>query len=936
MVFTSWSERHFHRLRWALTAGWLLLIASLVYDPISPLLTDAEQGIPGLRVDLTRCIPVQGQCLSLETSYGLGAPVFWGLIVPAAIFILLILGHDLWRRICPLSFWSQIPRALGIQRKVTKGKRTEVPRIPADSWLGKNYLYVQMAWFFLGLNARLLGINNHRGLLFGWLVFTLLSALAVGFLYGGKSWCNYFCPMAPVQKIYGEPRALLTRPAHTDESKITQSMCRSFDPDGQEKSACVACQSPCIDIDAERTYWHGLEQPQRRLLYYGYVGLVVGYFLYYYLYAGNWDYYLSGVWAYEPGGMERWWDPGWYIAGVVIPVPKLLAVPVTLGVFTLLGYVLGDRIESWLQRRWGATLEKRDIRHRLYTICTFFIFNFFFLFAGRSWLALLPTWVQWSWEFVLLAGSSFWLYRTWPRRLDQYNREGLATRLRKQLAKMQFHWPKVLEGRNLTDLNSDEIYVLAKVLPGFGQEKRLQAYKEVLRESLEEGYVNSSSSLQVLAQLRQQLDISEDDHQNLLLELGVEDPSLMDPNRLHSLENSVRLSGYRRALERMLALQSQHSLGELITRDPQAVRQLRQEYCITPEEEAEIFSGLERPLGATEHPRQTEVWRRAEHLLGQLQNLIQRFHALNQPQMLRQTLVLNLLRASVKQKKRLLVRALLEMIEANSDGDLNLRLAKALAALSPAVLPEVLENPTSAWKDRLPSSILKTLQTPGANSPACALDLSTATISTHLQALLQERSPITQAISLYLLHSLDPDVSQLQAQQLLSMDSHLLVKNTAKTVLDNPKGSLSLSQLPDLEKLTYLFNTQLFAGIHTHTLMELSAIAYFKLYQANEVITDEGDTCRELLILLEGKAQTETYERGQLVISSLLPGQILDELEVLSHGRQSGRITATHTPTRLLAIAIDDLDLILERDPDLSRRILEWESSRLQQLLHSR
>ncbi|MEN9226443.1 MAG: cyclic nucleotide-binding domain-containing protein [Thermostichus sp. HHBFW_bins_43] len=936
MAFASWNERHFHRLRWVLTVGWLVLIASLVYDPISPLLTDAERGIPGLRVDPTRCIPVQGQCLSLETSYGLGAPVFWGLVVPAAIFILLILGHDLWRRICPLSFLSQIPRALGIQRKVTKGKRMEVPRIHADSWLGKNHLYVQMAWFFLGLNARLLGINNHRGLLLGWLLITIFSALAVGFLYGGKSWCNYFCPMAPVQKIYGEPRALFTRPAHTDESKITQSMCRSFEPDGQEKSACVACQSPCIDIDAERTYWHGLEQPQQRLLYYGYVGLVVGYFVYYYLYAGNWEYYLSGVWAYEPGGIERWWDPGWYIAGVVIPVPKLLAVPVTLGAFTLLGYGLGDQIESWLQERWGAILEKKDIRHRLYSICTFFIFNFFFLFAGRSWLALLPTWVQWSWEFVLLTGSSFWLYRTWPRRPDQYNREGLATRLRKQLAKMQFNWPKVLEGRNLMDLNSDEIYVLAKVLPGFSQEKRLEAYKEVLRESLEEGYVNSSSSLQVLAQLRQQLDISEDAHQNLLLELGVEDPGLMDPNRLHSLENSVRLSGYRRALERMLALQSQHSLEELIARDPQAVRQLRQEYCITPEEEAEISSGLERPSGHAEPHRQAEIWQRAQYLLSQLQNLIQRFHALNQPQLLRQTLVLNLLRASVKQKKRLLVRALLEMIEANADGELNLRMAKALAALSPAVLPEVLENPTSAWKDRLPHLILQTLQNPGADSPACALDLSTATISTHLQALLQEHNPITQAISLYLLHGLDPAVALPQAQQLLSMGSDPLVKNTAKTLLDNPKRSLSLSQVPDLEKLTYLFNSQLFAGIHTHTLVELAAIAYFKLYQADDVITDEGDTCRELLILIEGRAQAETYERGHLVISSLLPGQILDELEVLSHGRQSGRITATHTPTRLLAIAVDDLDLILERDPDLSRRILEWESSRLQQLLHSR
>lgn len=61
MSWVSLSERQFHRLRWGLTVAWLLLIASLVVDPISPRLTDAQTGIPGLRVDLKRYAPVQGQ-----------------------------------------------------------------------------------------------------------------------------------------------------------------------------------------------------------------------------------------------------------------------------------------------------------------------------------------------------------------------------------------------------------------------------------------------------------------------------------------------------------------------------------------------------------------------------------------------------------------------------------------------------------------------------------------------------------------------------------------------------------------------------------------------------------------------------------------------------------------------------------------------------------
>lgn len=51
--------------------------------------------------------------------------------------------------------------------------------------------------------------------------------------------------------------------------------------------------------------------------------------------------------------------------------------------------------------------------------------------------------------------------------------------------------------------------MLAKILPGFTEEKRLDAYKGVLREALEEGYVNSSNSLEVLQHMRQELDISD-------------------------------------------------------------------------------------------------------------------------------------------------------------------------------------------------------------------------------------------------------------------------------------------------------------------------------------------------------------------------------------------------------------------------------------------
>lgn len=67
-------------------------------------------------------------------------------------------------------------------------------------------------------------------------------------------------------------------------------------------------------------------------LRYGDVGLVVGYFCYYYLYAGNWDYYCSEAWLRQPDQLASLLSPGLYIWGV--NTPKLFAVPLVLGVST--------------------------------------------------------------------------------------------------------------------------------------------------------------------------------------------------------------------------------------------------------------------------------------------------------------------------------------------------------------------------------------------------------------------------------------------------------------------------------------------------------------------------------------------------------------------------------------------------------------------------
>ena len=75
-------ERHARLLRWLLISGWLALIVSLLI-PASP--------VPGNRI-------------------------FWGTVVPSGLLVIAAISHELWRRLCPLAFASQLAHALGLQR----------------------------------------------------------------------------------------------------------------------------------------------------------------------------------------------------------------------------------------------------------------------------------------------------------------------------------------------------------------------------------------------------------------------------------------------------------------------------------------------------------------------------------------------------------------------------------------------------------------------------------------------------------------------------------------------------------------------------------------------------------------------------------------------------------------------------------------------------
>lgn len=527
------SEKTMHRVRWLLTLGWLLLIASLFYDPITTAFTDPRNLASPFRVNLSQCIKVRETCLP-QSSFSMSALIWWAMIVPCGIFILLVLGHEFWRRICPLSFLSQMPRALGIQRRrkvtdyVTGEVRQEAVTISEHSWLGRNHLYVQFGLFVLGLGLRILYVNSDRIALGSFLLATICCAILVGYLYAGKSWCQYFCPMAPVQMVYTGPRSLLGSQNYLRPKAIaTQSMCRTVNPQThREQSACVACKTACIDIDAEKSYWAELSKPGRRLVQYGYLGMVIAFYLYYFLYAGNWDYYFTGAWTHEDSQVAKVLDTGFYIYGHAISIPKAIAVFITFIVLIAITFSLGLILEKLCRRLPGGRSSKEQAQHLAFTIFTLASFWAFFSYGARPSLNRLPTYPLYAFNALIILVGALWFYRTLRRTRTQYERENMAASLRKQLQKLSIDRSH-LGGRSLDDLSPDEIYTLVKVLQGVSQQVRLQTYSDVVLDLLRQQAVSASGSFEFCRHLRQELQITDAEHFSTIEAIASTNPEVL-------------------------------------------------------------------------------------------------------------------------------------------------------------------------------------------------------------------------------------------------------------------------------------------------------------------------------------------------------------------------------------------------------------------------
>lgn len=882
-LFSRWPERQAHLVRWLLLLGWLALIASL----LSPAL-----GGWALRSPL---------CPEAVTCHGHGGnQLFWGTVVPSGLLILAAGSHELWRRICPLAFASQLFRALDRQRRVPgRNGKPQVAKVESESWLGRHHLALQWSLLIAGLCLRLLAVNSSPlglGLL---LALTVVAAIVVGWAYAGKAWCQYVCPMGAVQQVVTGPRGPLAGAAHLDSSRITQSMCRTVAEDGHERSACVACQSPCLDIDSERSYWAALEGKRGlRWAWLSYPGLVLAFFLLA-RYQGpeSIEMLRSGLWAFDadlPARALEFWpraDAGW-------GVPRLLAIPALLSAAGAGSVALFSGLESALQQGLSADHSaeraRAMARSRTRLLATFLAVNLFFWFADPSLGAAEGKVGQLIRSLVLIA-SAIWLYRGWPRDADTYRRENTSASLRTQLRKRFPDLEAHLDGRTLDELTPGEVFTLAKALPAQLAATSQSLYRDVLADLVRSGRLERATSAVQLEELRLALGLEEADHHAALRELALEDPQLLQLDARQRASRQLREDAAAEAIHDLLQFAGQHDLrpGALDAAQSRRLEMIRQD------------SGLDD---------------------GAWQDLLLRFGP-------RSAFAQRQLSAGIEELCAELARR--QALEAGATADgllrpllpvIDLRIVGRLLPLLPLLAEFEADDPLlrqfAALQARLP---------PGVVGEVLRRDL---TLLPHAEAdpepLLLDPLPDPLTVLEELWSDPDPE-NAFWVLWLLDQRDPARAARLRRTPRSGLPGSAHLEALraarppAEAELLQLLVQVPLFAELSPSALFNVAAWGQLRAWPAGAGILRAGDEATWMAILLEGSALVS----GEDWQARVAAGETLGEMALLS-GRPRGSAVTALEPVRALVFEAAAFEQLLHQSSGFARSLLRQQTRRIE------
>jgi Cyclic nucleotide-binding domain len=803
--------------------------------------------------------------------------VVWTILVASLPLFIVLVGYHRWRRICPLAFFAQLPAHL--KRPGTR---------KAGPWLEANYYYVTCGVFFVSLWLRLIATNGDGYAITAFFVVLSLTALLFGMLYTGKTWCNYICPVSFIEKIYTEPHGLRETP---------NSQC----------AKCTACKRSCPDINEENGYWKDIDTRPKRFVYYVFPGLVFGFYFYFYVQAETWHYYFSGAWTRQAGLIYTAFSPGYdgATAGFFFArtVPRALAAAVTLALCGLASLFVFTQLErlmaAWLRRK--SPKDEGRTCHLTMTTAAFTAFITFYSFAGAPTLRLIP-WVHHLVLILVVAAAALFLVRRLSRTQQAFAEESLAKNILKHWEWVDVEPPKDLHEAFL-------IHTIRSRESKKGSAQILEIYKNAVRETLAHGYV-TRQEVHLLESLRNQLQIRRVDHEKIMSELAEEERDLLsDPARQFSAEKMLQLETYAHVLESYL----ERVFAADGTPDDSFLKELREEYHVTPEEHAAV---LDKLLGgtsavATQLIEEIKVIERTSHT-------IQVFAPESLP-------AYHFLVGLMQRRRERAIDRVLQRLGLSSEEETGRQVREGLSAYDRATREAAVEGLRVHIPQATAAQLLSVYR------DAANEESTLTTVIEVLKARALSTNPYVRAVALHLLgelNGLDATITQMQH------DEHDVVREVCMAIqerLTAPGVTATVKRrLTTIEKMVALGAAPMFAHLTLQGIAELAYASVDVEYAPGQILWEQDEHGEEVFIPLEGEVLIlRGREADEHVINVVGPGSLIGEMAVLDPAPRSATARAGANGARVLRLNGDAFREVLNANPTIASGIIRMLAQRL-------
>jgi hypothetical protein len=798
--------------------------------------------------------------------------VFWTMVLPLLPLGIVLMGYYTWRRICPLALFGEMGRRLN------RGRQRRVP-----AWLERGFFPFTFGLLLVFLVMRLVATNGDGRWLAGLLVGLALAAVATNAVFTGKTWCNFFCPVGFVERVYTEPASL--RPS-------SSSQC----------DQCTACKRHCPDIDQENAYWKDLATRGRQIAIYAFPGLVLAFYTYYWLRHGDWEAYFDGRWTRQPFQTGLVTGAGFFFAP---RVPAVLAATLTLVAFSVVSYGL-FRLAEWAVR--GPVDGDERARHLTLALAAFAAFNIFYVFAGAPSLRRLPGGTR-AVAFVAPLVGTLFLVKRWRRTPEHFIGERGATRL---LRSWPFEEPPPKD--------PSEVYGWIKA-SRHAREKDVAAYAATVREMIADGLVRPGE-LRLLEGVRKQLGISEREHRQILDRLSDEERYLFEEGGASGVEARAQLEGYQVALAEALL---RKATGE-------EIEELRLSFGV---DRAGHETVLARIRGAS-----GELLSRARRQLERALQLRRDLATVGAAQPTAARLFLCFLLARARDEA---VGRILELLEVAGDRPVIQSLRRRLFASDPAERGPALKLLAQACPDGAElARELEPLVSGRSPSPA---ELEGEDEVRTLARLLQDRNPFLRAGAVWAAAGRADGSLRKPLEQAVE-DEHPLVRETATQLAaagrkdreGPPEPALPhLPSLSSIETMYLLHVAPFFAALDPNDLYDLSQFATEETVVPPGVICEAGDVGSDaLFVLLRGRAAVVRRSGpggDERTIAVLGRGDLIGELSVLDGSPRSATVRPEGGSACVLRIPGPSLRGLLIHRPRVAESLLGILAGRIRGLV---